>query len=209
MEQLRDRTVVVEGNQMVQASLGVSSMTGWSSEVDIKGKSRAVEPPPVTATQINATGMHQGVTRPVHQGVSDPSSSTGESTVQAEDPNEAYFRQENEEYSRYWSEYTTEGVSQAQAASAESTTWDRLQHDWDQFEATSFGVKAVSNYQFQTNNPYLLRASSASRHHTVHLDKQQTFHVGMLDPMSVLSRHLRSCDSERTSIRSSSSARPN
>lgn len=174
MEQLRDRTVIVEGNHIIHADTGMSSATEWSNGLqgDIKGKGRAVGRPPAPVGQVNATGMPAGLTR---QGVSDPSSSTGESVAQ-EDLNDAYFRQENEEYAQYWNEYSTQTVSQTQTASPESAAWDHLQRDWDQFEATSSGIKPVSNYQFQTNNPYLLHDSSRTRHHTVHLDELQTSH---------------------------------
>jgi peroxin-5 len=48
--------------------------------------------------------------------------------------------------------------------------WERLQRDWDNFEASATGIRPVSSYEFQANNPYLGRAEEAgmTRNHLMH-----------------------------------------
>ncbi|KAJ3481810.1 hypothetical protein NLJ89_g12181 [Agrocybe chaxingu] len=58
-------------------------------------------------------------------------------------------------------------------ADAETMFWDKLQSDWDNFEATATGVAPASRYQFQANNPYLLGDSSrTTQHHLMHTGGQ-------------------------------------
>ncbi|KAG6898163.1 hypothetical protein C0992_004150 [Termitomyces sp. T32_za158] len=84
------------------------------------------------------------------------------------DANDAYFRQENAEYQQYWNDMRVADDSQASATNADVTHWERLQKDWDQFEATTEGIKQIVNYQFQENNPYLTGDSSTTRQHRIH-----------------------------------------
>lgn len=143
MKQLRDGAVVVEGNQMVEAS----STTHLAAKVDIKGKSRAVlDPGPST---LKATFHGQTATT-----IGEP---------QQEDPNDAYFRQENEDFVRFWTGYHSDTVPLG-APSSDSAAWDNMQQEWDRFEATSTGIKAIDDYQFQINNPYLMGDSSRTPH---------------------------------------------
>ena len=95
-----------------------------------------------------------------------------------EDPNEAYFKQDNEDYINYWNTHDTainNGTGQVRL-SAPTDDWGALQRDWDAFEATTTGVKPVANYQFQPRNPYLHRDASMTRTHAMHLNGAQSFY---------------------------------
>jgi peroxin-5 len=74
-----------------------------------------------------------------------------------EDPNDAYFRRENETYSNYWQS------AQISQHPQSTDSWNQLQDQWDSFEATATGIKPIVNYQFQSNNPYLFGDSSTTR----------------------------------------------
>ncbi|KAF8639560.1 hypothetical protein AX17_001462 [Amanita inopinata Kibby_2008] len=143
MRQLRDGKVVVEGNQMVESDGKAAS------QIDVKGKGRAIDNNilPANMSHIQMASF---------KGAS-PSSENQEGTFQ-EDGNDAYFRQENEDYKHYWTGQNSGPL--AGNASHLEAEWDKLQEDWDHFEATASGIKAVDNYQFQSNNPYLLGDSS-------------------------------------------------
>ncbi|KAF8628859.1 hypothetical protein AX15_003652 [Amanita polypyramis BW_CC] len=123
MKQLRDGKITVDGNQMVETN-GIPV-----SQVDIKGKGRAVD----------------------NDGVQ-------ESISLQDDPNDTYFRQENEYYTQYWAK--RDAQTALNTTSGFKAEWDNLQADWDRFEATTTGIKEVDLYQFQPNNPYLLGDSS-------------------------------------------------
>ena len=160
MKQLRDGQIVVEGNQMVKSD-------GQTfSEVDIKGKGRAIDHAPLS-TSDNFNFQHG------------PQSSFLAQEQQAErgnieeNANDSYFRQENADFIRYWNDLQLQPQS-----STEGPSWDKLQADWDKFEATATGIKAISLYQFQENNPYLLGDSTATRQHLVHTyGRQSVFEV--------------------------------
>lgn len=182
MKQLRDREVVVEGDKMVESGIGATD-AGWANDfrtTDVKGKGRAVDLPSVQtsslAEQLDARRAFRSFTRsfsPIRTedrpfAVNQPV----EETVvhQEEDPNDAYFRQENAEYAEYWNAQLSETTDRATVATGEVNDWDRMQKQWEQFEASATGIKAVDNYQFQENNPYLLGDRSSAWQHTTHLD---------------------------------------
>ena len=148
MKQLRDGQMVVEGNQMVESD------GRTSSKVDVKGKGRAIDhmlPSPLD-TRDSGHGPQSSFL----------------------DANDSYFQQENADFIRYWNDLQL----QPQNLTAESLSWDKLQTDWDNFEATATGIKAITHYQFQENNPYLLGDSTATRQHIVHTyGRQSVFEV--------------------------------
>jgi peroxin-5 len=148
MKQLRDGEMVVEGNQMVESD------GRTSSKVDVKGKGRAVD-------------------HVLHSTLDNPDSGHGPQSSFL-DANDSYFQQENADYIRYWNESQV----QPQSPTEESLSWDYLQDDWENFEATAAGIKAMTHYQFQENNPYLLGDSTATRQHLVHTyGRQSVFEV--------------------------------
>ncbi|KAL0068818.1 hypothetical protein AAF712_004148 [Marasmius tenuissimus] len=153
MTQLRDRKIVVEGNQFVE-NTGASSAT-TSSSVDVKGKGKAVEPPQIVGNNgmpsyVGDHGIYnRSLTRDDLQA---QEHREGEGINRGEDENDTYFRQENAEYTRFWNEVaSTKGIP----ANGTVYNWDMLQNAWDQFEATESGIRPVMHYQFQRSNPYL------------------------------------------------------
>ncbi|KAG6833527.1 hypothetical protein H0H87_005178 [Tephrocybe sp. NHM501043] len=164
MRKLRDRDVIVEGNNMVQNE--------GQQMFDTKGKGRAIDSGWQSQMSPSAPPVGQVSGKPHvsfadsarHQ-LAQPESKEGE------DANDAYFRQENAEYQQYWNDARTGNSSQS-SANADVASWERLQHDWDQFEATATGIKRVDSYQFQDNNPYMLGDSSLTRQHMMHTGHQ-------------------------------------
>jgi len=144
MKQLRDGQVVVEGNQMVEND------GRTSPKVDVKGKGRAIDH--VLRSPLDTQDSGHA-----------PQSSVL-------DANDTYFQQENADFIRYWNDLQI----QPQNPTAESLSWDKLQADWDNFEATATGIKTITHYQFQENNPYLLGDSTATRQHLVHTSGRQS-----------------------------------
>ncbi|KAJ6500136.1 hypothetical protein C8R47DRAFT_282805 [Mycena vitilis] len=170
MRGLRDREIVVEGNEMVQNTQGAAA--GWASEfqADVKGKGRAVDPPLGSAMdgRKSVSFASMASMRLAEQQQQQPVQDEG---MMDEDPNDAYFRQENVEYQRYWAE--TNALPQASTSQGRNVEWDRLQTDWDNFEATSTGIQPVDRYIFQSNNPYVSdRPSLTTRHHLSHQGRQ-------------------------------------
>ncbi|KAI0302639.1 hypothetical protein BC826DRAFT_1089741 [Russula brevipes] len=78
-----------------------------------------------------------------------------------EDANEAYFRQDNQDYANYWEAH-------------HAPEWQQLQRDWERFEATTTGVRPLAEYQFQHGNPYLL--GERSYNHAMHGGSSQYIH---------------------------------
>jgi len=154
MKQLRDGEIIVEGNKMVE------SEGRTSSQIDVKGKGRALD----TASRPLMGNFNGSL--PLSSVLPQDQQATNENQQKVEeDPNDAYFRQENVDFVSYWNE--TQPPLEF-TNTAETMAWDKLQADWDNFEATSFGIKAVSHYQFQGSNPYLLGESSRTQHHLQH-----------------------------------------
>ncbi|KAI9456511.1 hypothetical protein BJY52DRAFT_1204739 [Lactarius psammicola] len=157
MKQLRDRTAIVQGNDIVSAppdwQLGQGDTV---SAADPKGKGKAV-PSFVAVTQGPGTPQLQAPSSTLRMAEQDANIGS------EEDANEAYFRQDNEDYSNYWKAHHTPIPIEV----APSQEWQQLQRDWDRFEATSTGVRPILlGYQFQQGNPYLL--GERSYNHTMH-----------------------------------------
>ena len=161
MKQLRDRTAMVQGNDIVSAPPDEQLGQGHSvSVVDPKGKGKAV-PSFVPVTQ--GPGTSQLHAPPSSLLMAEQDVQQDVNIGPEEDANEAYFRQDNEDYSNYWNAHHTFVPRPVVAPSPE---WLQLQRDWEKFEATSTGVRPLSGYQFQPGNPYLLGERSAN--HTMH-----------------------------------------
>ncbi|KAJ3853752.1 hypothetical protein EV368DRAFT_38320 [Lentinula lateritia] len=164
MTQLRDQKVVVRGNEMVESD-GLDTV-GQDSRVDVKGKGKgkASDSPFIPyAGLVSTLGQTIG-NNATTEGVSPYNERIG---IQ-EDENDAYFRQENEDYTRYWNGMDPR-KSQVQTVKVD-LNWDQLQTDWDKFEASTKGITPVISYQFQKNNPYLRGDSLRMRHHSMHSD---------------------------------------
>lgn len=158
MRQLRDGEVTVEEDKIVAKS-AVTTATA----VDVKGKGRAVE----SHDLVGSSSSPQSQVFPSYQGSNELNAAY---VRQAEDPHEAYFRQENADFTDYWNaHHTGPAAHTVQGRSA----WNEMQRDWDAFEATTTGVRPIANYQFQTNNPYLLGDSSTTRQHAMHMSLSQ------------------------------------
>ncbi|KAF9469921.1 hypothetical protein BDZ94DRAFT_1317018 [Collybia nuda] len=161
MKQLRDGRVIVEGNQMVE-NIGQSTSTTTQLETGAGSplaRSRNVHydvTQPSTAP-VFVRGTLANV-NPIYQ-------EGDEEGVILRDDNDAYFRQDNADYTRYWNESTRQIPT---GTTAQLPEWEKLQSDWDNFEATSIGIKPVHTYHFQENNPYLVGDSSTTQHHLIH-----------------------------------------
>ena len=108
-------------------------------------------------------------------GVESVSKSGTEKFSEEQDENLTYFQRDNEEYIDYWSNaqraHDPQSVSNAIPTRQEGE-WGELQRSWDAFEATTWGVRPVPQYQFQPHNPYLRGDSSQrSMHHAMHSDQ--------------------------------------
>ena len=179
MRQLRDGEVIVEGNEMVQRS---ESVGGGQSTIDVKGKGRAVDIPSSGTNGMQLpTFQRRTITTPAEgTTITGDQSSDEAGGLHTEDPNDAYFRQENEEYIAMHSGLT--GARQIPSSQFETqfqrqqAEWDNLQRDWETFEATAHGLRPLSGYEFQANNPYLSGETSRTRHHTAHSGMPQTLY---------------------------------
>ncbi|KAH8093943.1 TPR-like protein [Cristinia sonorae] len=190
MRQLRDREMVVEGNQVVKNADVAAWAADFQATADVKGKGKgravgSVQPVVGTSAQP-AGGSWASSTREAFRRLEEVS----------EDPVDAYFRQDNEEYIKYWQaqgSYPTlvdsvKGVVSTSQGANQMAEWDMLQRDWDSFEATSTGIKAVSPYQFQPNNPYLLGEASRTRHHTMHSQEMTSINESVLELEAAVQR---------------------
>ncbi|KAH7888512.1 hypothetical protein F5I97DRAFT_707948 [Phlebopus sp. FC_14] len=179
MRQLRDGEVVVEDDKLVP---GVQA----TSSVDVKGKGRAVEAAPLVTLPQDTAGPSQlnQLLGPSYRGSQELNLAY---LQEARDPNEAYFHQENADYSEYWDSHYTGPVAHT-ASAGEASSWHEMQRDWDAFEATTTGIKPVANYQFQTNNPYLLGDSSRTHHHTLHTTHAQRIYESVLELEAAVQR---------------------
>ncbi|KAL0578750.1 hypothetical protein V5O48_003248 [Marasmius crinis-equi] len=144
MTQLRDRKVVVEGNQLVENS-GASASSS-SATVDVKGKGKAVDPPLVGPSYVGDQGMMYN-TGNLQQ-------NNPERQLVQEDENDLYFRQENADYTKFWNDVA---ATKGRGPDGKVYNWDMYQAaaQWDHFEASEKGIRPVVQYQFQRNNPYL------------------------------------------------------
>ena len=196
MKQLRDRDVVVEGGKMVPKE----EATGWASDfqksMDVKGKGKAVDFLPSAGLRTSDPSAASFTQAAPAREAQDNVNKDAE-LLSAEEEIDAYFRQDNDEYINFWHSPASMQPAQQMDGSAaagsfrqlseelgEATTttsqwnpeWDTLQRDWERFEATATGLRTISNYQFQSNNPYLLGEAS-TRHHLAHSDLGSFFEV--------------------------------
>jgi len=151
MKQLRDRKAIVEGNDIVAASPeGQMRQT----HTDLKGKGKAVTFSPTAIHDLGVSQSHvpSSVLRPSEQAT----------PIESEDANDAYFRQDNEDYIDYWKSHHAP-VSPVVTSSQD---WQQLHRDWETFGTTTTGVKRLAEYQFQPRNPYLL--GERSHNHVMH-----------------------------------------
>ncbi|KAF8919851.1 hypothetical protein CPB85DRAFT_1275653 [Mucidula mucida] len=149
MQQLRDRKITVEGNQMVEND--TSYAPGSSSS---KGKGRAVEPIPYSIG---------GSYAPSFETTQTPTFLPNHDNLLQQDDLDAYLQRENADYMQFWKDVADTKADQIPP----STEWDHLQHDWDRFEATNSGIRPIEPYQFQYNNPYLLGDSTRIRQNSL------------------------------------------
>jgi peroxin-5 len=151
MKQLRDRKAIVEGNDIVAASPeGQMRQTN----TDIKGKGKAVTFSPTAIHDLGVSQSHvpSSVLRPSEQAT----------PIEYEDANDAYFRQDNEDYIDYWKAHH----APVPPLVTSPQDWQQLHHDWETFGATTTGVKRLAEYQFQPRSPYLL--GERSHNHVMH-----------------------------------------
>ncbi|EIN11880.1 hypothetical protein PUNSTDRAFT_63530 [Punctularia strigosozonata HHB-11173 SS5] len=207
MRQLRDREMVVEGNQMVEADPAGVLTTGAEVKVDLKGKGRAEpntlasvqmtgrwkEPgEPIVGSEILTESPFQVLTNALAQ-VTEKTSAENAASAESreEDPNDAYFRQENEEYANFMNEMYADHyeatASGSTSTSAQQAEWGHLQESWDRFEATSVGIRRMSQYTFTANNPYVLGEASRTRHHMMHT-KDLTHYQNVLEMEAAVQR---------------------
>ncbi|CAL1707360.1 unnamed protein product [Somion occarium] len=184
MKQVRDKEVVIEGSDIVQRSAdsATNATSSWAtdfqSSADLKGKGRALDVPQ-NLTHISSN-LASDASRWQAPLVNSDLAQAADSI--SEDPVDAYFRQENEDYIKYWNEAqphltdSVQGSSGTSQGTTQAAEWERLQADWDAFDATATGLKPISNYQFQPNNPYLLDDSSTTRHHAIHSEGRSSLY---------------------------------
>ncbi|KAJ6625453.1 hypothetical protein B0H10DRAFT_2001373 [Mycena sp. CBHHK59/15] len=186
MRGLRDREIVVEGNDMVQ---NTGQAAGWAGDFqpDVKGKGRAVDAPLQGAVgaekSVSFASMAQ--VRLMEQ------QKPGDDSVAlaGEDPNDTYFRQDNAEYKAYWGEVKAAAEREVSTTQQQHAEWDHLQADWDNFEATTTGIKPVDQYVFQQNNPYFSGTSYTTRRHLSHQGRQ-AFLESVLELEAVVQRNM-------------------
>lgn len=192
MRQLRDRELVVDdaGSSFVE-----NDGTQQSSQKDVKGKGKAV----TFDMPMSNPEARRFWTDVQPQLNANPTANAAPG--REEDPNEAYFRQDNEEYINYWQhphagssssssqgqDVAHPGIRSADGRGQEMNweeTWGSLQEDWDKFEATESGIRAVgqeeSGYRFQEGNPYIVGAGragmgAANRMHMLHGGMESSF----------------------------------
>ncbi|RPD59867.1 TPR-like protein [Lentinus tigrinus ALCF2SS1-6] len=187
MRQLRDGEVTVEGNDMVQRS---EASGGVQSHADAKGKGRAVDVPPPAVTRMQLPTLQRPVTATPAASTSLATEQTSDEVGEArqEDPNDAYFRQENEDYIRMQKDIVSGRATPQSHFSSQQAEWDNLQRDWEAFEASSHGLQPLSNYQFQVNNPYLNGEASRTRHHTAHAGMNEALYESVLEMEAAVQR---------------------
>ncbi|KAI0706847.1 TPR-like protein [Cerioporus squamosus] len=187
MRQLRDGEVTVEGNDMVQRS---ETSGGVQSQADVKGKGRAVDAPPVAVNRMQLPTLQRPVTATPAAATSLATGQTSDEVggTRQEDPNDAYFRQENEDFIKMQQEFGSTRQAPSSQISPQQAEWDNLQRDWDAFEATAHGLHPLSNYQFQANNPYLNGEASRTRHHTAHSGMTETLYESVLEMEAAVQR---------------------
>lgn len=164
MRQLRDGEVVVDGNEFVQRDEAARAQVS----TDAKGKGRAADAPVPTGNSMQLPTMQRPFVGVSNQGMANSDQTGAESILVSEDPNDAYFREENEAYIAMAAAAMSNSQRAEVKPNAQAAEWDNLQQDWEAFEATATGIKPLTSYQFQSNNPYLHGEASRTRNHVTH-----------------------------------------
>jgi len=183
MRQVRDKEVVVDGNDIVRAS---DATTTTSSEA----QSRLINAPMGIGLQQRSvvdTSQHISTFGQRRKSVHFESTQDAVTSID-EGEEDAYWERENREYAAYWGEAeASKGASSTrlivpplQEQGLQGKEWDALQGSWDQWEATATGVRRVDEYHFQENNPYLVGQSSTTGYHTSHDIVEQVSGIGMV-----------------------------
>ncbi|KAL4074264.1 hypothetical protein J3A83DRAFT_4234766 [Scleroderma citrinum] len=182
MRQLRDGEVVVDRNGFVASdsastTIPVNSIPrSESTDVKGKGKARAMDTGGLTSLSSSST------------------------QVLELDANEAYFRQENDDFKAWWDAHhagpslaTTSGLSTTTAGPStmslvqqkqkEIGQWFEMQNAWDEFEATTTGIRPVVEYEFQKENPYLRGEEEmrGTRNHMMHVEGVEKIYESILE----------------------------
>lgn len=177
MRSLADKTSVVEGNDIVLAPSTLTDTTSTSVDVKGKGKEHAgtintfgqttqVYPP---SANVGMTTGGQPLSSSHIQGQASSTTVTSDVSQDSYDEVYEYFKQENEDYIAYQEAASRVAPTIARGLwddSLQRFEWDKLQDEWDAWEANAVGVRKMSNYQFATANPYL--AGSSTRAHDIH-----------------------------------------
>lgn len=177
MRSLADRTSVVEGNDIVLAASAPVDATSTDIDAKGKGKGRADTIRDLGPTvQVNPYSTNSGVIShrqfsalPYTQGQTPNDTVTSNTTQDSHDEVYEYFKRENEDYIAYQLSANRAAVGNDQGIWDESSQkfeWDKLQGEWDAWEANAVGVRKLSNYQFASENPYFL--GSSTRAHELH-----------------------------------------
>ncbi|EJD02851.1 TPR-like protein [Fomitiporia mediterranea MF3/22] len=173
MRGLRDGDIVVNGDDMVEKDEVRSE-----NNIDVKGKGKeramAHSGPAVVDPNTSSNYLQRNAAHVHGQALSQRPEDQKSAGPRNEDPNEAYFRQENEDYIDYWSGMASRAAQQREAASlsGQEAEWGALQDSWDSFEATTWGVKPTVHYQFQPHNPYLnVEGTQQTMHHVMHTQR--------------------------------------
>lgn len=181
MRSLRDKTLIVEGNEIVSGG-----GTDWATQFigggggDVKGKGRETDQTQIGASvspqNLNVGGSNRFQDNPFVERLGEalfatPLDQNAAASSTAADVDEVYeyFRQDNEDYIRYQDERYNQPSPIVGSWDNNTAHWDKLQRDWDSFEATTTGIRPLSNYQFTQNNPYLLgERSGVTMNHAHH-----------------------------------------
>lgn len=200
MRQLRDKEMTIEGADVVKTVAssrgGATDPSTWASDFtalpDVKGKGKGRGEDGLEDENIIRTQLVTPETSQVAQPWQDNNqlysefatedvskvASTRKSvhfgrhevleeypgTKEVETTDDRYWRQENIEYQDYWKSHRFGTTAR------DDPEWGRLQDDWDRFEATSTGIRPISVYRFQPNNPYLI-GDSSTHNHLIHTQR--------------------------------------
>ena len=182
MRSLADKTSVVEGSDIVLAPSTSENTVSSSADVKGKGKERASTIDAFGQTArvypyyanlgMSSGGQPTLLSQP--QGQAPDTATTSDVTQDPHDEVYEYFRQENEDYIAYNQAANRVAAADTQGLwddSSRQYEWDKLQDEWDAWEANAVGVRKMSNYQFAAENPYLL--GSSTRVHDMHYSFDQ------------------------------------
>lgn len=177
MRSLADRTSVVDGNDIVLAASAPVNATSTNADAKGKGKERAdTIGDPSPTVQANPYSTNAGAISyerfPALSLAHPPTSNdtvASDTTRDSHDEVYEYFKRENEDYIAYQLSANRAAADNNQGIWDEGSQqfeWDKLQGEWDAWEANAVGVRKMSNYQFASDNPYFL--GSSTRAHELH-----------------------------------------